>query len=85
MRTVAAFATKDAADHLTTSLGARAGASGTRARLVVTGNAELRPGDLIELTDLPDGDPGVLRARSVEHVLDGRTGFVTVVTAEGEA
>lgn len=83
LRAVAAFATRDAADNLTSVLEARAAAAGTGGRLILTGDPEIRPGDLLEVTDLPDGDPGVLRARAVEHFLDGRTGFVTVVAAEG--
>jgi phage protein D len=48
----------------------------------VTGDADLRPGSLIELADVPGADLGTLRATSIRHVVDAARGFLTVIAAE---
>ena len=82
---VAALHTRDAAESMAKALTARASRSSVGARLRVVGAPAIRPGDLLEVADLPSGDLGVLRVLSVEHRLDGARGFVTALTAEGAA
>jgi hypothetical protein len=50
--------------------------------VVITGDAGLRPGDLVTLSDLPTGDPPDLRVLAVSHVIDGTRGFVTILRTE---
>jgi hypothetical protein len=82
-RVVAALKTRDAAESMANELARRAKRAAVHARLVIVGNETLRPGDLIEVDDLPSGDLGTLRVLDVQHVLDGRTGFTTALTVEG--
>jgi hypothetical protein len=49
----------------------------------ITGDAELRPGALIELTDA--GELPTLRATAVRHVIDARGGFLTTLALEAAA
>jgi len=80
---VAALRTKDAAEAMARSLANRAARATVRGRFRIVGRPSVRPGDLLAVTDLPTGDPGGLRVRSVEHVLDARQGFVTTLEVEG--
>ncbi len=82
MRVVPAVRTQDAADAMAQALSGRATRTGVRGRLVATGNATIRPGDLVEARGLPSGDLGTLRVIGVEHVLDGRTGYITALAVE---
>jgi hypothetical protein len=83
LRVVAALRTREAASALATALADRADRAAVRGWLRLRGAPEVRPGDLVEVKDLPSGDPGTLRVTSVEHVLDGRAGFVTTLGVEG--
>ncbi len=79
-----AFHTQGAADALSE---ARASAAERRRKvgdLHLWGKAEIRPGDALELLDLPGGDQD-LRVRGVVHRLDGRHGFRTECQVEGGA
>ena len=80
---VPALRTRDAADAMSRALASRAQRAGVRGRLRTPGRGGARPGDLVEVSDLPSGDLGTLRVLAVEHVLDARTGFVTTLTVEG--
>lgn len=82
-RVVAAFRTKDAADQLNQVLADRAGRAALRGQVTLVGRVDVRPGDRVEMTDLPSGDLGTLRVLAVEHVMDARTGFITSLTVEG--
>ncbi len=55
--------------------------------VTVVGRPELRPGDLVEIEDLPAPapSPGSLRVIAAEHRLDGRRGFVSRLTVESAA
>ena len=83
LRVPAAVRTRDAAEAVAQALAARAARAAVRGRLRLRGTPEVRPGDLVDLSDLPSGDPGTLRVLRVEHVLDGRTGFITSLDVEG--
>ena len=80
---VAALRTKDAAEAMARALANRAARAAVRGRFRIVGRPGVRPGDLLAVADLPTGDPGTLRVRSVEHVLDARQGFVTTLQVEG--
>ena len=83
LRVVAALRTRDAAEVMARALSDRAARRALRGRLVITGNPNLRPGDLVETKDLPSGNPGTLRVLAVEHVLDARAGFYSTLSVEG--
>jgi hypothetical protein len=83
MLVVPGVRSRDAADGMAQALGDRAGRAATRGRLVVTGTPAVRPGDLVDATDLPSGDLGTLRVLAVDHVLDAYAGFVTALAVEG--
>lgn len=83
VRVVAAFSTRDAADGMGQALAARAARAAVQGRLRIVGRPTIRPGDAVEVSDLPSGDLGTLRVLAVEHALDGRGGFVTALTVEG--
>jgi len=80
---VAALRTKDAAEAMARALANRAARAAVRGQFRIVGRPSVRPGDLLAVTDLPSGDPGTLRVRSVEHVLGIRQGFVTTLEVEG--
>jgi hypothetical protein len=82
MRTPGAVRTRDAADSIAQSLADRASRAQVRGRLVAVGRADLRPGDLVDTSDLPS-DPGTLRVLDATHVLDARTGWYTAYSVEG--
>src|SRR5262249_19300041 len=81
--TIGGIATKDAAEDAGKALASRAARSAVRGRLLIVGNAAIRPGDGVELADLPAGDPGALHVLGVQHTLDSTTGFLTRLTVEG--
>ncbi len=83
LRVVPALRTREAAEALADALSARAARAAVRGTLRLRGAPEVRPGDLVEVQDLPSADPGTLRVTGVEHVLDGRAGFVTTLRVEG--
>lgn len=79
----AAFRTRDPADALEERQGAARERSRTRGRLLAVGRPKVRPGDLVELVDLPAGAPSRVRVLGVLHGLDARAGFVTRLDVEG--
>lgn len=85
MRVAAAIRTRDGADAMARALAARASRAAAHGRLGLVGRAEMRPGDLVGVSDLPSGDPGVLRVIAVDHLLGTREGFLTALTVEGAA
>jgi hypothetical protein len=78
-----ALHTKDAADDVSRALEDAAGRAAVGGAVTIVGNPDLRPGDLVSLVDLPQGDPGTLRVLAVRHLLDPRTGFATSLAVEG--
>jgi len=82
LRIVPALHTKDAAEAMSRALADRAARAARRGRLYLIGQPGLRPGDLIDVSDLPDADLGTLRLLTVAHVIDYR-GFFTTVGVEG--
>lgn len=81
-RIVGALRARDGADTATAALAARAERAAVRGSVSLLGKPSLRPGDSLELKDMPDGDPGSLRIRDVLHILDADRGFITVLTVE---
>lgn len=73
---------KDGAKALADGLAAKRSRRQTAGHLLAVGDPDVRAGDLIEVSDLPDGNPGTLRAVAVRHLLDGRSGFATRVRVE---
>jgi hypothetical protein len=82
-RILPAIRTRDGAEAAAQALSARAARAATRGRLDLVGRAGLRPGDLIEIKDLPAGNPATLRAVAVDHLLDTRAGFRSAVSIGG--
>ncbi len=84
-RVPGALATRDAALSVAQALSDRAVRQGRAGRLLIVGNAALRPGAVVQLVDLPGSDPGKLRVLAVQHRLDRSSGFLTRLTVEGTA
>jgi hypothetical protein len=80
---VGGIATKDAADLASQALAARVERVAVGGTLLIVGNASIRPGDALQLVDLPDGDPGSLRVVGVQHRLSSTNGYVTRLQVEG--
>jgi len=78
-----AIRTRDSAEAAARALAARAGRAASHGRLGLVGRAGLRPGDLIEIADLPVRNPATLRAVAVDHLLDTRAGFLSAVMVGG--
>ena len=81
-RIAGALATRDAAQSAGQALADRAARQGRFGRVLIVGDASLRPGDTVELADLPGDDPGTLRVMAVQHRLDRASGFLTRLTVE---
>ncbi|HVR99843.1 MAG TPA: hypothetical protein VMW27_24680 [Thermoanaerobaculia bacterium] len=82
VRVLAALRTRDAAQAVTQALSARAGRSAVRGEVTAVGRPAVRPGDQVEVEDLPT-PAGLLRVLAVEHRFDGGAGFVTRLSVEG--
>ena len=82
-RLPAALATRDAAQLIGEALAQRARRTAIAGEVLVVGSPKIRPGDAIELTDLPSGNPGILRVRSLRHTFDVVSGFLTRLRLEG--
>lgn len=83
-----AVATRDAARSGGQALADSARRSAHSGRLLIVGDATLRPGALVQLADLadlPGANPGPLRVLAVQHTLDRASGFLTRLTVEGAA
>jgi len=83
VRLVGGFHAKELADQLRTGLESRAARRALGGRVVLVGHPDLRPGDAIQASDAPGGDPGALRILSIEHVIDPLRGFTTALLVEG--
>ena len=81
-RVAAIFRTRAAADHYSEAEQTRSQRGALRGVVWLTGRPALRPGAVVELTGLPEGDSGPLRVRQVTHQLDGDSGFVTALSVE---
>jgi hypothetical protein len=79
--------TRDAATAAGRALAQRAARRAWCGRFELAGRPAVRPGDLIAVSGLPEGDPGTLRVQAVTHRLDGHHGFRTTLAVEaaGEA
>jgi hypothetical protein len=60
----------------------RAARTAVRGFVRVVGEAGLRPGEVIEIDDLPGPVSGPLRLMTVQHTFDARYGFYTDATVE---
>lgn len=83
--TPAAFRTRAAAEQYSQAIEQRAARAALRGFVWLGGRPDLRPGTLIELKQLPEGDSGPLRIRSVTHQLNAESGFITALAVEGSA
>ena len=81
-RIIGAVATREAADAAAQALADRAARAAVRGTVTVLGAAAVRPGDEIDIEDLPDGGFGTLRVARVTHTLDGARGFVSSLAVE---
>lgn len=81
-RVIGAFHSDAAAEAASRGAQGRARRAAVRAELTLVGQAQLRVGDVFSLAELPQGDPGPLRALAVTHHLDGVRGFWSSVVAE---
>jgi hypothetical protein len=82
-KVIGGFQTRDAADNLSAALDERTKRAATRGSLLVVGDALVRPGAVVEVTDVPDFDPGPLRVLGVRHRFDAAMGFRTSLAVEG--
>ncbi len=80
-----ALASRDAAQSVGQALADGAGRQALRGRLLIVGDASLRPGAVVQPVDLPGYDPGPLRVLAVQHRIDRVSGFLTRLTVEGAA
>ncbi|HVP42877.1 MAG TPA: hypothetical protein VMS96_05565 [Terriglobales bacterium] len=81
-RVVGAFHTREAADGLAKALEERAARSAVRGSVRLVGESALRPGEVIEIDDLPGPVAGPFRLLTVRHTFDARYGYYTDVTVE---
>ena len=79
----APLATRDAAQAVQRALQQRADRAAYGGELLLQGVPGVRPGDAVQLTELPGADPGVLRVREVHHRFDATSGFLTRLRVEG--
>lgn len=82
VRVLASLRTRDASQAVTDSLASRAGRSAVRGEVTAVGHPTVRPGDQVEVQDLPS-PAGPLRVLAVEHRFNGSAGFVTRLSVEG--
>lgn len=82
-RVVGAFHTRNAADALAKALEERAARAAVRGLVRLVGEAGLRPGEVIEIDELPGPVAGPFRLLTVQHTFDARHGFYTDATVEG--
>jgi hypothetical protein len=81
----ASYRTRTAAEKFTEAANARAQRATVRGEVWTNGHPQLRPGMLVQLKNLPEGDSDSLRIRAVTHQLDGDNGFITALAVEGSA
>jgi phage protein D len=74
---------RDAAQALQDALAAAVQRRAKAGTLVLVGDNAVRAGDLVELTDMPSGEDGTLRALTVTHALARDGGYRTSLTVEG--
>ncbi|HKE20255.1 MAG TPA: hypothetical protein VKB80_35520 [Kofleriaceae bacterium] len=84
-RVIEALRDRDGATALEQGLRRAATRRATGGWLAMVGNPAVRPGDVIELSGMPNGEDGTVRALAVTHRLDGVSGFRSLVTVEGVA
>jgi hypothetical protein len=77
-----ALRTREGVQAATQGSTARAGRAGVRGEIVALGRPGVRPGDVVEVQELP-GVEGPLRVLSIEHGFDARSGFLTRLAVEG--
>ncbi len=81
-RLPAALSTRDAAQAVSDASQKRAERAAVNGELLIIGRPAIRPGDAVEATGLPGGDPGVLRVRAVRHTFDATSGLLTRLQVE---
>lgn len=74
---------RDTAEEMTDAAGARMTRSLFSGKALIMGNGAIRPGDTVELTDVPDQNSAGARVLSVQHRFDGRRGFTTTLQLGG--
>lgn len=82
-RIAGGVATKEGASRASRAAEACARRGAHRGSILITGNAAIRPGDVVALVDAPGADSAPLRVVRVRHRLDARSGFVTRLSVEG--
>lgn len=80
-----AVRTRDGASALADALATRSKRAARRTNVTVVGDASLRPGQTIQIADIPGDAGGDLRIVAVDHTLDGDAGFLSRVTVEAAA
>ena len=74
---------RDATAQLESSLTQAATRAETAAWVTVTGDHTIRAGDVIELSELPEGGDAAVRVTRLSHRFGRASGFVTRLEAEG--
>jgi hypothetical protein len=74
---------RDAAEQIADAAGARMTRSFFSGKALITGNGSIRPGDTVDLGDVPDQDSISARVLSVQHRFDGNRGFTTSLDLGG--
>jgi hypothetical protein len=81
-RVVGAFHSQDGAEKLAKALDADAKRAALAGWLRLVGESKVRPGEIVDVSDLPGKNPGPMRVLEVRHALDAR-GFLTHLAVEG--
>jgi hypothetical protein len=74
---------RDTAEKMTAAGEARRSRSVFSGKALIMGNGAIRPGDTVDLTDVPDQDAISARVLSVQHRFDGSKGFTTTLHLGG--
>ena len=74
---------RDVAEKMADAAAARMTRSFFSGSALITGNGAIRPGDTVDLADVPDQEGLSGRVLRVQHRLDGQTGFTTTLHLGG--
>ncbi|MFN2354442.1 MAG: hypothetical protein ABR512_07955, partial [Desulfopila sp.] len=74
---------RDAAEKVADASAGRMTRSLFTGTALITGNGSIRPGDTVDLADIPDQDTTSARVLSVQHRLDEQSGFITALYLGG--
>lgn len=80
---IGALRDKNTADEMADGVSATITRSLFSGQALIIGNAAIRPGDTVDITDLPEQDTVSARVREVRHYFDNTNGFSTMLQLGG--